>query len=52
MDRGVGPSKIDEQLKKTFTENPEAAYQIQMELIRILLSRVSTQDFNFQHSYE
>ena len=46
MDRGVGPSKIDEQLKKTFVENPEAAYHIQMELIRIFISRVRSKNFH------
>lgn len=40
MDRGVAPSKIDEQLKNTFMENPEEAYNVQMELIRIHINRV------------
>ncbi|KAJ9690986.1 hypothetical protein PVL29_013244 [Vitis rotundifolia] len=39
MDRGVAPSKIDEQLKNTFMENPEEAYNVQMELIRIHINR-------------
>ena len=45
MDRGVAPSKIDEQLKNTFMENPEEAYNVQMELIRIHINRVRNRIF-------